>query len=163
MVFGFARARLRGDVGGYFTTLGGRILDPQREVSGLGFVGLQEVVFIGRLRGGAARGTGNAVEVPFIGEWQCTFCGAVHCWNTRLSCYRCGTHRNWQSGGAGPGSFVGGQGPGNGVQAGVVGQKSGEGGGFIGQGGVRSAMGGVRWFGPTRRDQTHVPQGEAHL
>ena len=32
-------------VDGYFTTLGGRILDPEREVSSLGFDGLQEVVF----------------------------------------------------------------------------------------------------------------------
>ena len=45
------------------------------------------------------RGGGKAVEVPNTGEWQCTFCGAAHCWNTRLSCYRCGTLRNWQSGG----------------------------------------------------------------
>ena len=35
---------------GYFTTLGGRILNPQREVSGLGLDGLQEVVFNCRLR-----------------------------------------------------------------------------------------------------------------
>ena len=42
----------------------------------------------------------------------------------------------------------------------MVGQMSGGGGGFIGQGVVGSAMGGVRWFVPTRRDQTYVPQGE---
>ena len=65
---------------GFFTTLGGRILNPEREVSGLGLAGLQEVVFNGRLRGGAVRGGGKAVEVPKkIGEWQCTFCGAAHC------------------------------------------------------------------------------------
>ena len=88
------------------------------------------------------RGTGKAV-VPNIGEWQCTFCGAAHCWNTRLSCYRCGTHRNWQSGGAGPGGFVRGQGRGNGVQMGVVGPLTGGSGGFIGQGwcGVRCGRG----------------------
>ena len=34
------------------------------------------------------------------------------------------------------------------------------GGGFFGQGGVESAMGGVRVFGPTGRDQTYTPQGE---
>ena len=101
---------------GYFITLGGKILDSQREVSGLGLCGLQEVVFHGRIRGEAARGTGK-VEVPNIGEWQCNFCGAAQCWNTRLSCYRCGTHRNWQSGGVGSGSLVGGQGHGNGVQS----------------------------------------------
>ena len=50
---------------------------------------------------------------------------------------------------------------GNGVQAGVVGRSGGS--GFIGQGGVGSAMGGVRWFGPTGRDQTYVPQGEPTL
>ena len=111
---------LEEDVGGYFTTLGGKILDPQREVSGLGLCGLQEVVFHGRIRGGAARGTGK-VAVHFL---RCC---------SRLSCYRCGTHRNWQSGGAGPGSLVGGQGHGNGVQPGVVGPRSGGGSGFIGQ------------------------------
>ena len=142
---------LEEDVGGYFTTLGGKILDPKREVSGLGLCGLQEVVFHGRIRGGAARGTGK-VEVPDIGEWQCTFCGAAH-WNTRLSFSRCGTHRVGSL--AVHGSFVGGQGRGNGVQP-----RSGGGGGFFGQGGVGSAMGGLRWFGPTGRDQTYVPQGE---
>ena len=90
MVFGFARASLGRDVDVYFT-LGGRILDLTREVSGVGLVGLHEVVFNGRLRGGAVRGTGKAVDVPNIGEWQCTICGAAHFWNTRLSCYRCGT------------------------------------------------------------------------
>ena len=113
-----------GVVDGYFTTLGGRILNPEREVSGLS--------------GGAVRGVGKVVEVPNIGEWQCTFCGAAHCWNTRLSCCRCGTLRNWQSGGAGHGGLVGGQGRGNGVQAGVVGQRPGAGSGFFraGRGGV---------------------------
>ena len=38
---------------------------------------------------------------------------------------------------------------GNGVEAGVVGQRSGRGGRFFGQGGVGSAMGGMRVFGPT--------------
>ena len=66
----------------------------------------------------------------------------------------------WQSGGAGPASFVGGQGRGNGVHAGVVGQRSGGSSGFIGQGGIGAAMGGVRWFGPTGCDQSYVPQGE---
>ena len=61
------------------------------EVSGLGLDGLQEVVFNGRPRRGAVRGGGKAAEVPNFGEWQCTFCGAAHSWNTRLSCSRCGT------------------------------------------------------------------------
>ena len=47
---------LQGQGLGDFTTLGGRILDPVREVSGLGLVGLQEVVFDGRLRGGGRGG-----------------------------------------------------------------------------------------------------------
>ena len=82
-------------------------------------------------------------RVPNIGEWQCTFCGAAHCWNTRLSCCRCGTLGNWQSGGAGHGGLVGNQGQENGQRS-----------------GVGSAMGGVSWFGPTGRDQAHVSQGE---
>ena len=45
-----------------------------------------------------------------------------------------GTLRNWQSGGAGHAGLVGGQGRGTGVQAGVVGQRSG-GGGFFFQAG----------------------------
>ena len=44
-----------------------------------------------------------------------------------------GTLRNWQSGGAGHGGLVGGQGRENGVQAGVVGQRSVRGGNFFGQ------------------------------
>ena len=46
------------DVDGYFTTLGGRILDPKMESSGLGLVGLQEVVFNGSPRSGTVRGSG---------------------------------------------------------------------------------------------------------
>ena len=40
---------------GYFTTLGGRLLNPGKEVCGLRLGGLQEVVFNGRLKGGAVR------------------------------------------------------------------------------------------------------------
>ena len=54
---------LGGSVDGYFTTLVGRILNSEREVSGLGLDGLQEVVFNGRLRGGAVRGGGLGVVV----------------------------------------------------------------------------------------------------
>ena len=77
-------------VDGYFTTLGGRILKAGREVSWLGLDGLQEVVFNGRLSGGAVRGGGKA-EVSNTAEWQCTFCSAARCWNTRFSCKKCGT------------------------------------------------------------------------
>ena len=104
---------------------GGRIVSPEREVSGLGLDGLQEVGFNCRLRGGAVRGGGKSPEVPNIGEWQCPICGAAHCWNTRLSCYRCGTPRYWLE-------WV-----------------------FFGQGGVGSAMGGMRVVGTTGRDQTY--------
>ena len=90
------------------------------------------------------------MEVPDIGEWQCTYCGAAHCWNTRLSCYRCGTLRNWQPGGAGHGGFRW-----EWLVRGLVGVEV-----LSGRGGVGSAMGGMHWFGPTGRDQTYVPQGE---
>ena len=42
----------------------------------------------------------------------------------------------------------------------MIGQRSGGGEGFFCQGGVGSAVGGLRWFGPTVRDQACVPQGE---
>ena len=93
---------------------GGGILNPGKEVSGLGLDGLQEVVFNGRLRGGAVRGGGKA-EVPNIGEWQCTFCSPAHCWNTRFSCYGCGTPRYWESGVLGQGGLGGVPGRGSGV------------------------------------------------
>ena len=145
---------------GYFTTLAGRILNPERGVSGLGLDGLQEVVFNGKLRGGAVRCGGKAAEVPDVGEWQCTFCGATNCWNTRLSCYRCGTPRYWQSGVLDQGGLGGVQGKGSSVGAGVVGKGSGWGGFFFGQGGVGSAMGGMRLVGPTGRAQTYTSQDE---
>ena len=62
-------------------------------------------------------------------------------------------------GGVGQGGLGGGQGRGSRAEAGVVGQRSGRGGGFL-RTGVESAMGGMRFFGPTGRDQTYVPQGE---
>ena len=104
-------------------------------------------------RGGAVRGTGKAVEVPEY--WRVAVYNSV-------ALLTVGAHRNCRVIGVGRsiGGFVGGQGRGNGVQVGIVGQRSGGSGGFIGQGGVGSAMGGVRWFGPTGRDQTYVPQGE---
>ena len=140
--------------------LGRRILNPGREVSGLGLDGLQEVVFNGRLRSGAVGGGGKA-EVPNIGEWQCTFCGAVHCWNTRFSCYMCGTPRFWEFGVLGQGGLGGVPGKGGSVGAGIVGKESGWGVFFFfGQGGAGSAMGGMRVVGPTGRDQTYAPQGE---
>ena len=79
----------RGGVDGYFTTLGGRMFNPKVEISRLVLDGLQEVVFHGRLKGGACKGAGR-VESPNVGEWQCSFCMAPHCWHTKMACYRCG-------------------------------------------------------------------------
>ena len=76
-------------VDGYFTTLGGRMFNPKVKISRLGLDGLQEVVFHGRLKGGACKGAGR-VESPNVGEWQCSFCMAPHCWHTKMACYRCG-------------------------------------------------------------------------
>ena len=84
-------------------------VDPRVEVRMLGLGGLQEVVFHGRLRGGAGKGAGRG-DMPSVGEWQCSFCVAPHCWQTKMACYRCGTPRYWESGVMGqgnPGGFVG--------------------------------------------------------
>ena len=70
----------------------GRLLNPSAEVTRLGLGGFQEVVFHGRLRGGGSRGNGKG-DFPNIGGWQCSFCSALHCWNTRYSSYRCGPPR----------------------------------------------------------------------
>ena len=51
-------------------------------------------------------------------------------------------------------------GKGSGVVPGGVGEGSVNGGGFFGQGGCGTAMGDMRFFGPTGRDQTCTPQGE---
>ena len=69
-------------VDGYFTTLGGKMFNPRVEISKLGLAGLQEVVFHGRLKGGACKGAGR-VDSPNVGEWQCSFCMAPHCWLRR--------------------------------------------------------------------------------
>ena len=90
-------------VDGYFTTLGGKMLNPGVEISRLGLGGLQEVVFHGRLKGGACKGAGR-VDSPMVGEWQCSFCMAPHCWHTKMACYKCGTPtvlRIWSSGARG--------------------------------------------------------------
>ena len=89
-------------VDGYFTTLGGRMFNPKVEISRLGLDGLQEVVFHGRLKGGACKGAGR-VDSPNAGEWQCSFCMAPHCWHSKMACYRCGTPRYWESGALGQG------------------------------------------------------------
>ena len=70
-------------------TLGGKILNSKVGVSSLGLGSFQEVVFHGRLRGGANKGSGR-VDSPNLGEWQCSFCMAPHCWQIKMACYRCG-------------------------------------------------------------------------
>ena len=140
---------------GYFTTLGGRVLDPTVEVRRLGLAGLQEIVFHGRLRGGAGKGAGRG-DMPNVGEWQCSFCMAPHCWHTKLACYKCGTPRYWETGVMGQGNPGGFPGKGGGFVGGVPGQAA----GFFGQGNVANAMGGARIVGPTGRDQAYVPRGE---
>ena len=140
---------------GYFTTLGGKVLDSKVEVRRLGLGGLQEVVFHGRLRGGAGKGAGRG-DFPSVGEWQCSFCMAPHCWQTKTACYRCGASRYWESGVMGQGNVGGFVGKGGAFAGGVSGQAA----GFLGQGSVANAMGGTRIVGPTGRDQSYVPRGE---
>ena len=88
--------------GWVLTTLGGKMLNPRVEISRLGLGGLQEVIFHGRLEGRAGKDAGR-VDMPNVGEWQCSFCMAPHCWNTRMACYKCGTPRYWESGAVGQG------------------------------------------------------------
>ena len=57
---------------GYFTTLGGKVLNSKVGISSLGLGSFQEVVFHCRLRGGANKGSGR-VDSPNLGEWQCSF------------------------------------------------------------------------------------------
>ena len=49
----------------------------------------------GRLRGGAGGG-----RVQIEGEWNCQACGMIGCWPTKRQCFRCGTPRYVQNGGA---------------------------------------------------------------
>ena len=121
----------------------------------MGLGGLQEVVFHGRLRGGAGKGAGRG-DMPSVGEWQCSCCMAPHCWQTKMACYRCGTPRYWESGVMGQGNPGGFAGKGGAFAGGVSGQAA----GFFGQGSVANAMGGTRIVGPTGRDQSYVPRGE---
>ena len=82
---------------GTLPLLGGKILNSRVGISTLGLGSLQEVVFHGRLKGGASKGTSRG-DLPNLGEWQCSFCMAPHCWQTKMACYRCGTPRFWESG-----------------------------------------------------------------
>ena len=130
-----------GDSGqdGYYTTIGGRMLDPKVPIGRLGIQDGMEVVYQVRLRGGGYGGGGkggtggNRPVVP--GEWACTTCWAPRCWPVKTTCYQCGTPRD---GGAG--------------------RKDAVAGGLGAQAGVGTAMG--RLVGPTGRNQVHVPGGD---
>ena len=129
---------------GYFSTIGGRILNSEAEVCTLGL----EVVFHRRLLGGSFTGMGQGGCVPETGEfaqWTCSNCGKSDCWSTRYSCYRCGCPRYFDVAGVGQGRS-GGQGKGGGMT------------GFHGQG-VGAGMSGVRLVGAIGRDQTYVSTG----
>ena len=91
---------------GYFATLGGKVLNSKIGIGSLGLGSFQEVVFHCRLRGGANKGSGRG-DFPNVGEWQCSFCMAPHCWQTKTSCYRCGSARYWESGVMGQGNLGG--------------------------------------------------------
>ena len=55
-----SQADLEVGLDGYFTTLGGKVLNSKVGISSLGLGSFQEVVFHGRLRGGANKGYGSA-------------------------------------------------------------------------------------------------------
>ena len=153
-----------GDSGqdGYFTTIGGKILDPkvvyQKRLRGGGYggggkggTGGNRPVILGARVGGWGGGSvpgalarwgvrrgrkgGNRPVIP--GEWTCTTCWAPRCWPAKTTCYQCGTPRD---GGAG--------------------RKDAGAGGLGAQAGVGTAMGGTRLVGPTGRNQVHVPGGD---
>ena len=56
---------------GYFATLGGKVLNSKVGVSSLGLGSFQEVMFHGRLRGGANKGSGR-VDSPNLGNGRHT-------------------------------------------------------------------------------------------
>ena len=100
----YSGRRQVGDLGGYFATIEGKIIDSERKVGSLGLGHMAEVAF--HLR-------------PLTGRWTC--CGKTDCWSTRYSCYRCGVPRGVEQGLSvvGRGKCVGPQG--QGVGAGMSG------------------------------------------
>ena len=125
-----------GDMDGYFSTIGRRILNSEAEVCNLGLGHLSEVFFHGRLLGGSFAGMGQGGCVPGTGEfgqWTCSNCGKTDCWSTRKSCYRCGCPRYFDAARDGQVHSAG-QGKGGGMA------------GFHGQG-VGCGMSGVRLVG----------------
>ena len=141
----FSGGKRGGDMDGYFSTIGGRILNSEVEVCTLGLGIFRRWFFIGgcwvavllawirvvvfRVLGSSVSGHARTVANLFV-------------WSTRYSCYRCGCPRYfdvarvWQV-------HSGGQGKGGGVA------------GFHGQG-VGGEMSGVRLVGALGRDQTYV-------
>ena len=145
--------KVAGGTGGYFTTVGGKIVDPAVGAGALELGDMSEVVLHRRLLGGGFGGMGKGGCIPGAGEWTCSNCGKTVCWSTRYSCYRCGVPRYFDAGGFGQGNFGGGQGKG-----GMVRKKGSE---FQGQGGVGAGKSGMRIVGPCGRDQSWGRQGGA--
>ena len=76
----FSGGKKGGGLDGYFSTIGGRILNSEVEVCNLGLGRLSEVVFHGRLLGGSFAGMGQGGGVPGTGEfgqWTCSNCGKM--------------------------------------------------------------------------------------
>ena len=148
----FSGGKIGGDLGGYFSTIGWRILNSEAEVCNLGLGHLSEVVFHRRLFGGSFAGMGQGGCVPGtgeVGQWTCSNCGKSDCWSTRYSCYSCGCPRYFDTAGVGHVHSAG-QGKGGGMA------------GFHGQG-VGGGMSGVRLVGALGRDQTYVSTGNPFI
>ena len=76
---------------GYFTTLGGKMLNPRVEISRLGLGGLQEVVFHGRLKGGSGRVAVFILHGATLLEYAY---GVLQVWCSQvLGCRSCGARR----------------------------------------------------------------------
>ena len=73
-----------GDEEGYFSTLGGRILNSEVEVGTLGLGQMSQVVFHRRLLGGSFACIVQSGSIPGTGEfgqWTCSNCGKPDCWS----------------------------------------------------------------------------------
>ena len=126
---------------GYFSTRGGKVLNPDTPVGLLGLKPEHEVVFQCRLREGDSRAVG---KVLVAGGNRRGIFGQPRRWNTRYSCYRCGFPRYLEGGGGCQG------GQGSGEQGNEPGKRG------MYQGGVGTGMGGIRVYGSNGRDQTYV-------
>ena len=110
----FWRGAGRG-IGGYFATVGGKILDSAVKVGTLGLGHMSEVVFHRRLLGGSFSGMIKGGCLPGTGEWTCSNCGKTDCWSTRHRCNRCRVPRYFDGSGMGKVNLVLGPGKGGGV------------------------------------------------